>query len=85
MMASGSKVRHTSPGKIRDVWVALPPLKEQHESVEVLEAVDRKLAAAVRKQAALSDLFRTLLHQLMTAQIRVTDLEMPQMATFTED
>ncbi len=79
MTASGSKVRHTSPGKIRDVWVALPSLEEQHESVKVLEAVDRKLAVTTRKHAALTALFRTLLHQLMTAQLRVHDLDLPEL------
>src|SRR5207244_10137502 len=43
MTASGSKVRHTSPSKIRDVWVPLPSLKEQHHTVKILTAVDRKL------------------------------------------
>jgi type I restriction enzyme S subunit len=74
MTASGSKVRHTSPGKIRDVWVALPSLSEQEQSVEILEAVDRKLAVATRKYTTLTALFHTLLHQLMTAQLRVHDL-----------
>lgn len=75
MTASGSKVRHTSPSKIRDVSVALPSLEEQHESVKVLEAVDRKLTVIARKYTALNALFRTLLYQLMTAQIRVHDLD----------
>ncbi len=82
MTASGSKVRHTSPGKIRDVSVALPSLEEQNESVRVLEAVDRKLAVTTRKYAALTALFRTLLHQLMTAQIRVHDIGVPTHTPF---
>jgi type I restriction enzyme, S subunit len=81
MTASGSKVRHTSPDKIRDVWVALPSLEEQHESVKALAAVDQKLAVTARKHAALTALFRTLLHQLMTAQIRVHDLDLSGLET----
>ncbi len=81
MTASGSKVRHTSPGKIRDVWVALPSLEEQCESVRVLEAVDQKLAVTARKHATLTALFRTLLHQLMTARIRVHDLDLSDLET----
>jgi type I restriction enzyme, S subunit len=79
MTASGSKVRHSSPGKIRDVWVVLPSLEEQQKSVTVLEAVDQKLAVTARKHATLTDLFRTLLHKLMTAQIRVHDLDLPEL------
>jgi type I restriction enzyme S subunit len=79
MTASGSKVRHTSPNKIREIHVALPSLEEQRHSAEILEAVDNKLSLGKCKQAALTDLFRTLLHQLMTAQIRVHDLDFDNM------
>jgi hypothetical protein len=40
-----------------------------------VETVERKHEQHHRKHAALTALFRTLLHQLMTAQIRVHDLE----------
>jgi len=70
MTASGSKVRHTSPGKIRDIQVAIPPLANQEQAVAVLEALDNKRVVAIKKHANLSDLFRTLLHQLMTGQAR---------------
>lgn len=83
--SSGSKVRHTSPGKIRDVMVALPGLPEQEDIVSILKAVDAKLDSISRKYAALSDLFRTLLHDLMTARICVHDLDMPELETLTED
>ena len=79
MTASGSKVRHTSPNKIRDVQVALSSLEEQRQSVEILDMVDNKLGLTKRKQAALADLFHTLLHQLMTAQIRVHNLDLPKL------
>jgi type I restriction enzyme, S subunit len=56
--------------------VRLPPMKEQADIVECLSAVDTKLLNVGKKKKALSDLFRTLLHQLMTAQIRVHDLDL---------
>jgi type I restriction enzyme S subunit len=40
--------------------------------------VDTKLAIHIHKQALLENLFRTLLHQLMTAQIRVHDLDLDE-------
>lgn len=83
MTASGSKVRHTSPGKIRNVGVALPSLEEQQESVKILKAVDQKLAVASRKCTTLRNLFRTLLHQLMTAQIRVHELNFSEFEAAT--
>ena len=75
LTSSGSKVRHTSPGKIRELSVALPSLDEQKQIVITLQAVDSKLEVTERKHAALTSLFRTLLHQLMTAQLRVHDLD----------
>lgn len=61
--------------KLKGFPVLIPTLREQKEIVQMLGAVNVKLAQHVRKKQALSDLFRTLLHQLMTAQIRMNDLE----------
>ena len=57
--------------------VPLPTKDEQDTIVESLNAVDNKAALHHRKHAALTAIFRTLLHQLMTAQIRVHDLDLP--------
>jgi len=57
--------------------VPLPSSDEQSEIRETLNAVDFKIRVVRRKHAALTALFRTLLHQLMTAQLRVHDFELP--------
>jgi type I restriction enzyme, S subunit len=75
LTSSGSKVRHTSPGKIRELSIALPSLDEQVDIVQLLQAVDAKLEVNERKRQCIADLFRTLLHQLMTVQIRVNDFD----------
>ncbi|MCA9474007.1 MAG: restriction endonuclease subunit S [Nitrospira sp.] len=62
--------------KLKSFPVLIPTLVEQEEIVRTLEAVDAKLGQHVRKKQTLSDLFRTLLHQLMTAQIRIHELEL---------
>ncbi len=49
--------------------------EEQHAIASALATIDRKLTHHQRKRAALNDLFQTTLHQLMTAQIRVADLD----------
>ena len=41
-------------------------------------------ASAQRKHAALTALFRTLLHQLMTAHIPVHGLDLPQLGIATQ-
>ncbi len=40
-----------------------------------LATIDRKLDYHWKKRAALNDLFQTLLHKLMTAEIRVSHLD----------
>ena len=44
-----------------------------------LDAVTKKIAVVQTKRRLLEDLFRTLLHQLMTAQIRVHDLDLSEL------
>jgi type I restriction enzyme S subunit len=53
-----------------------PTLDEQNEIVAVLEAIDRKIDLHRRKRAVLDDLFKALLHQLMTGEIRIPDLDL---------
>jgi len=75
--STGSKVKHTSPTKLRAVKVGIPPMLEEQEKIaDALAATDRKIAIATRKKIQLHDLFHTLLHELMTAKIRVHRLEL---------
>lgn len=60
---------------IDSVLVPLPDPAEQKEIAAILQTIDRKISVHERKRAALSDLFQTLLHLLMTAQIRVDKLD----------
>ena len=54
-----------------------PDRKVQDEIAAALSIVDDQMDVITRKQAALSALFRTLLHELMTARIRVHNLDLP--------
>ena len=51
--------------------IAIPPVDQQEEIGQALEAVESKIATHERKRTSFQDLFRTLLHELMTAKIRV--------------
>jgi type I restriction enzyme S subunit len=55
--------------------VVVPHPDEQRDIAAALATIDRKLAHHLKKRAALNDLFQATLHQLMTAQIRVADLD----------
>ncbi|BBL82619.1 hypothetical protein TthAA37_14820 [Thermus thermophilus] len=51
--------------------IPLPPLDEQREIARMLQAVDEKIRAEEGRKAALEALFKTLLHDLMTAKRRL--------------
>ena len=53
--------------------------REQDEIVAVLDAIDGKMDLHRRKGAVLEELFRALLHKLMTREIRVGELELAEM------
>lgn len=54
------------------VW--FPDVDRQAEIVAILNAVDRKIELHRRKRAVLEDLFKVLLHKLMTGEIRTSIL-----------
>jgi type I restriction enzyme S subunit len=56
-----------------------PDINEQREIAAAISSVDVKLDLHRRKIEALSALFRTLSHELMTAEIRVHDLELSEL------
>jgi len=55
--------------------IPLPPLSEQQKIASILSAIDEKIEAEESKKQALEDLFRSMLHNLMTAKIRVNNLK----------
>src|SRR5262245_11821876 len=62
--------------KLRTVLFPLPKLDEQREIVAILDAIDRKIDLHKRKRAVLDELFKSLLHKLMTGAIRVDELDL---------
>lgn len=69
---------------LKDKSVAKPPLDEQREIVELLGAIDLKIDLHRRKKVVLEQLFRTLLHDLMTGRIRADELERSDIETDTD-
>ena len=62
--------------KLRTVLFPLPAIDEQENIVTVLDAVDHKVDLHRRNRVALEELFKALLHKLMTGEIRVRKLEL---------
>ncbi len=62
--------------KLKAFPVLIPTLDEQREIVAILDAIDCKIDLHRRKRTVLDDLFKALLHKLMTGEIQVTDLDL---------
>jgi len=74
--AGGSTKGALTCGYLKTYPMPIPSLNEQREIADVFAALDRKEKVHQRRHTALTALFRTLLHQLMTAQLRVHDLDL---------
>ncbi len=68
---TGSGQPQITKGKLALIPIPLPPLEEQREIARLLQAVDAKIAAEERRRAALEELFKSLLHALMSGRMRV--------------
>ena len=72
----GSTGRQRLPKHVlENLSLPLPPLPVQQKIASILSAIDAKIEAEENKKQALEELFKTLLHNLMTAKIRVNNLE----------
>jgi restriction endonuclease S subunit len=72
-------------GTIDSIPLPLPPtLDEQREVVKILDAIDHKIDLHKRKKSVLEELFRSLLHKLMTGEIRVADLDLSALDNIKE-
>jgi len=77
----GTTGRQRVPKKVIEHYpFPLPPLPEQRQIAEILQAVDRKIEAEENRKAALEELFRSLLHNLMTAKRRLPESFVAQFA-----
>ena len=56
--------------------VPVPALDEQREIADVLIAIDRKVDLHRRKRTVLEELFKVLLHKLMTGEVQVGESDL---------
>lgn len=69
-------------GTIDSLPLPLPPtLDEQHEIATILSTIDRKIDLHRQKRKVLEELFQSLLHKLMTGEIRVSELDLSVLTT----
>jgi type I restriction enzyme S subunit len=76
-LGHGANQRNMNAALIRSFPLAFPKPDEQAAVVTAFESLDQKRVLHERKKTQFQDLFRTLLHELMTANTRVHRLELP--------
>lgn len=68
-------IPNLSRARLAELLIPHPPPDEQQEIITILAAIDRKIDLHRRKRAVLDDLFKALLHKLMTGEICIADLD----------
>ncbi|NTW84409.1 MAG: restriction endonuclease subunit S [Chlorobiaceae bacterium] len=77
LLGHGANQRNMNAALIRGFPLAYPKPEEQKSIGKILGSLDNKHKTCKQKQIQLQGLFRTLLHELMTAKIRVNKINMP--------
>ena len=69
-------IPNLSKAKLGQCLIPIPPTTDEQNSVaNALETIERKITGIESRKSKLEELFRTLLHKLMTGQIRVHDID----------
>ncbi len=84
MLSIGTSTKYLTMGVLQNLPIPMPGYDEAKRIGETLQLFEKKLQLVAKKRALLGELFRTLLHQLMTAQLRVHDLDIPELETITQ-
>jgi len=72
----GATIRGITREDLKGIKLAVPKLSEQREIANVLNTTDKKIITAMQKRDVLQTLFKSMLHHLMTGQIRVKDFKL---------
>ena len=75
-------IPNLSRSRLAGLAVPDPPVPEQVEIVAMIGAIENKLENSRRKCSLLEQLFRTLLHDLMTGRIRADELELSKLGNY---
>jgi type I restriction enzyme S subunit len=78
MGGASSTIAHLPEAQLKTLLIPIPANEEQKQICDLLHCIDQKNDLLARKRIAIQGLFRTLLHQLMTAQIRVNHLDLAE-------
>lgn len=76
LASRGVSQANISATKLKTFKIPLPTLPEQQAIASILSIIDQKIEHHTTKKQKLEELFRTLLHVLMTARVRVDKINL---------
>lgn len=79
---TGASVPTLDRNSLNTFEVPVPKKEEQKEIAKYIQTIESKIESGKNKKQTLADLFKTLLHELMTGQRRVHELEFEKMDVF---
>jgi len=76
--ANRTTIPNISSSRLKEFVIPFPSLAEQQQIASILSSIDKKIEAEEQKQEALGQLFKSLLHNLMSGKIRVKNFKMQE-------
>jgi type I restriction enzyme S subunit len=70
----------TNKTQVRAFRFLVPPLTEQQQIVEIVSAAKAKLQGLIKKEKALQQFKKSLMHDLLTGKVRVNNLNLDKVA-----
>ena len=77
-------IPNLSRARLAELPMPVPAIDEQRDIVAILDAIDRKIELHRKKRTVLEELFKALLHKLMTGEIRVDELDLSALQAHAE-
>jgi type I restriction enzyme S subunit len=71
----GATIKGITRNDLKVFDIVLPSFPEQQQIASTLSSIDKKIEVEEQKKEALEQLFKSLLHNLMSGKIRVNDLK----------
>jgi len=60
---------------MKNLLIPLPSFEEQKQIAHILSTVDRRIEVEQKRKQVLKELFKTMLHKLMSREIRLKEVE----------
>ena len=73
--ANVTTIPNLSASRLKSFFLPLPSFEEQKQIAHILSTVDKKIEVEQKRKQVLKELFKTMLHKLMSGEIRLKEVE----------